>query len=219
LLASGTELLEPGQSPAPNKIHEGNRPGLAALTELAGAIPKILPLVKDSLEQTQAALENAFHECDIVVSTGGVSVGETDFIKSAFEKMGGALEFWKVAIRPGRPFVFGRCRGKFLFGLPGNPVSAFVTFLLLVRPALLRWQGGLDVNLPAHPATLAGPLSNPGDRRHFTRVIVDAAGGVNSSGTQASHILTSLAAANGLVDLPPKTSLPAGAMVRVLRWE
>jgi molybdopterin molybdotransferase len=148
-----------------------------------------------------------------------VSVGEMDFVKSAFEELGGELQFWKVAIKPGRPFVFGRCREKFLFGLPGNPVSAFVTFLLLVRPALLRWQGAQEVSLPAHPAVLAEPLANPGGRRHFMRVTVDAAGAVRSAGTQASHILSSVAAANALLDMPPDTSWPAGKTVRVLRWE
>ena len=219
LVASGSELLEGGQALAPGKIYEGNRASLAALAAQAGAIPKIFPLVKDNLADTRAALETAFAECDVVVTSGGVSVGEMDFVKDAFEKIGGELQFWKVAIRPGRPFVFGRCGEKFLFGLPGNPVSAFVTFLLLVRPALSRWQGARDIHLPAHPGTLAEPLANTGARRHFTRVTVDAAGNVRSAGTQASHILSSLASANGLVDVPPKTTVPAGAVVSVLRWE
>ncbi len=101
------------------------------------------------------------------------------FPQAAFEQVGGELEFWKVAIKPGRPFVFGRCRGKLLFGLPGNPVSALVTFLLLVRPALLRWQGATDVSLPAHPGVLAEPLANPGERRHFMRVKVDPTGKIH----------------------------------------
>jgi molybdopterin molybdotransferase len=219
LLASGSELLEPGEPLMPGKIYESNRLGLAALAERAGAVPKIFPLVADTLEGTRKALEQAFQECDVVVTTGGVSVGEMDFIKAAFEKLGGELQFWKVAIKPGRPFVFGRWGEKFLFGLPGNPVSAFVTFLLLVRPALVRWQGARDVTLPASPGTLDEPLSNPGDRRHFVRVRVDAAGKVRSAGTQASQIMSSLATANGLVDVPAKTNLPAGATVPVLRWE
>lgn len=219
LLASGSELIEAGQPLAPGKIYESNRLGLATLAAQAGATPKIYPLVKDSPAETKAALTTAFQECDLVVTSGGVSVGEMDFIKSAFEQMGGELQFWKVAIRPGRPFVFGRCGGKFLFGLPGNPVSAFVTFLLLVRPALVRWQGAGAANLPTSPGTLAEALANPGDRRHFMRVSIDSAGQVRSAGAQASHIMLSLAAANGLVDVPPKTSLPAGSVVPVMRWE
>src|SRR5205085_6353606 len=134
-------------------------------------------------------LERALGECDAVITCGGVSVGEMDFVKSAFEQLGGELAFWKVAIKPGRPFVFGRRAEKFLFGLPGNPVSALVTFLLLVRPALLRWQGAADISLPAHSGVLAEPLANPGARRHFIRVKVDAEGRVFSAGTQASHLL------------------------------
>lgn len=219
LFATGSELLEPGQQLAPGKIFESNRPGLATLALNAGAVPKSLPLVKDTLQDTQAALEKAFAECDFVVSSGGVSVGEMDFIKSAFEAIGGKLEFWKVAIRPGRPFVFGQYREKFLFGLPGNPVAAFVTFLLLVWPAIRRFQGASTTSMPAHPGTLAEPLSNASDRRHFFRVIVDAEGRVRSAGIQNSHILSSLAAANGLLDIPPQTNLSADATVRVMRWD
>jgi molybdopterin molybdotransferase len=218
LLATGSELLEPGQPLAPGKIFESNRLALAALAHRAGAETRIFPLVKDALDETRAALETAFAECDVIITSGGVSVGEMDFVKSAFEQLGGELQFWKVAIRPGRPFVFGRCRGKFLFGLPGNPVSAFVTFLVLVRPALLRWQGALDVK-SASAGVLAEPLSNPGERRLLIRVIVDTSGHIRSSGAQGSHILFSLAKANGLVNVPPKTILPAGAIVPVIRWD
>ena len=112
-----------------------------------------------------------------------------------------------VAIKPGRPFVFGRLGEKFLLGLPGNPVSAFVSFLLLARPALLRRQGASGISLPAFPGVLAEPLANPGTRRHYMRVIVDVDGRVRSAGIQASHGMSSLAAANGLVDVPPASRL------------
>jgi len=124
-----------------------------------------------------------------------------------------------VAIKPGRPFVFGRHEEKLLFGLPGNPVSAFVTFLLLARPALLRWQGAVKASLPASLGILAEPFSNQDGRRHFVRVVMDAKGKVHSAGTQASHILSSLAMAGGMVDVPPKTILAAGTIVQVLQWE
>lgn len=217
LLATGSELKEPGQVLAPGQIYESNRAGLAALVRGTGARPTLFPLVADAVADTRRALEAAFRQCDIVVTSGGVSVGEMDFVKAAFEELGGELQFWKVAIKPGRPFVFGRWRDKFLFGLPGNPVSAHVTFLLLARPALLRWQGAADVALPAYPAALAEPLANPGGRRHFVRVRVDRDGSVHSAGAQASHLLTSLAAADGLVDVPPQTTLPVGTIVSVLR--
>jgi molybdopterin molybdotransferase len=171
------------------------------------------------LAGTSQSLADAFDKSDAVVTSGGVSVGEMDFLKLAFEQIGGELEFWKVAMKPGRPFVFGRCGGKLLFGLPGNPVSALVTFLLLVRPALLRWQGARDVSLPAHPGVLAEPLANLGERRHFMRVKVDPTGMVQLAGLQASHALSSLAAANGLVDVPAHTTVAAGTTVTVLRWD
>jgi molybdopterin molybdotransferase len=219
LLAAGSELLEPGQPPAPGKIYESNRAGLAALTVQAGAEPKIFPIIRETLADTRAALETAFQTCDILVTSGGVSVGEMDFIKDAFTQLGGTLDFWKVAIRPGRPFAFGCCSGKFLFALPGNPVSAFVTFLLFVRPALLRWQGARESTLPARRGILTEPLANHGDRRHFMRVFIAANGDTRPAGGQDSHMLASLAAANGLVDVPPQTSLPAGAPVNVLCWD
>ena len=219
LLATGSELQEPGQPLAPGRIYEGNRLALAALTGCAGAVPRTFPLVTDELAATSRALEEACNQCDAVVTTGGVSVGEMDFIRRAFEQAGGELEFWKVAIKPGRPFAFGRRRGALLFGLPGNPVSALVTFLLLVRPALLRWQGAANASLPVLPGVLAEPLVNIGGRRHFMRVRMDSAGKVYSAGVQASHILSSVAAASGLVDVPPDTTLNAGVAVSVLHWD
>ena len=219
LISTGSELNQGGQDLSPGQIYESNRVGLAALTRRAGGVPKLLPLVPDTLEETRAALKTAFETCDMVVSSGGVSVGEMDFLKQAFQEIGGELDFWKVAIRPGRPFVFGRCGGKFLFGLPGNPISALVTFLLLVRPAILRWRGAKNVSLPKHPGILAEELANPGERRHFMRVRVDADGKVFSAGLQASHALSSMARANGLVDVGANATLPAGAQVQVMRWE
>ena len=219
LLATGSELKLPGQPLEPGQLYESNRIGLSFLTRRAGGVPLMLPLVADRPDATRQALSDAFSRCDVVVSSGGVSVGEMDLVKSAFAELGGALDFWKVAIKPGRPFVFGRWQHKFLFGLPGNPVSALVTFLLLVRPALRRWQGAIDVALPNRLGVLAEPFANPGERRHFLRVKVDQEGKVCSAGGQASHLLSSLAAANGLLDVPPCTTLPAGTSVQVIRWE
>jgi len=226
ILATGSELREPGQSLQPGQIYESNRLAIAALVRKAGAIPRIYPLVTDLLEATRLALSNSFKECDIVVTSGGVSVGEMDFVKQALAELGGNLQFWKVAIKPGRPFVFGRIPSdqpltghKLFFGLPGNPVSALVTFLLLVRPAILRWQGASNVALSTYPAILAEPLENQGERRHFMRVRISIDGRVHSAGYQASHILSSFAAADGLVDVPPRSTLAAGTTVHVLRWD
>ncbi len=217
VLATGSELQEPGQPLVPGQIYESNRAMLAALIARAGGRPKVYPLVRDTLAATRAALERAFAECDLVVTSGGVSVGELDFVKEAFTSLGGALEFWRVAIRPGKPFVFGKLGGKFLFGLPGNPVSASVTFLLLTYPALRRWQGASVNSLPTCSGVLGEPLTNPGDRRHFMRVRVDASGKVFSAGKQASHALAALARADGLLDLGAGQILAAGQPVTVLR--
>jgi molybdopterin molybdotransferase len=219
VLATGSELKEAGAALAPGEIYESNRAALEPLIRGAGGLPKIFPIVPDDAGATRTALSRALAECDVVITCGGVSVGEMDFVKSAFEELGGRLQFWKVEIKPGRPFVFG-CQGeKLLFGLPGNPVSAFVTFLLLARPALLRWQGAARVGLAASAGILAEPISNPGKRRHFVRVAMDGEGKVRSAGTQASHALSSLALAEGLVDVPPNVTFPAGMTVQVLRWE
>jgi molybdopterin molybdotransferase len=218
LLATGSELREAGPPLGPGQIYESNRATLATLVTRVGGMPKTFPLVPDALAETRSALERAFSDSEIVITSGGVSVGEMDFVKAAFEALGGELQFWKVAIRPGKPFVFGRLGAKFFFGLPGNPVSAFVTFLLLVWPALRRWQGARDVTLPTQPGALGEPISNAGDRRHFVRVRVDREGNVFSTGQQASHALASLAAADGLLDVSPMTRLASGTKVSVMRW-
>jgi molybdopterin molybdotransferase len=219
VLATGSELREAGEAIGPGQIFESNRLMLQALAQRTGALVRSFPLVADALAATRQAIERSFSECDVVVTSGGASVGEMDFIKQAFADAGGDLQFWKVAIRPGRPFVFGKWKSKLLFGLPGNPISALVTFLLLVRPALLRWQGATQISLHAHPGVLGEPLTNRGDRRHFMRVKVDAGGKVYSAGAQASHVLSSLAFANGLIDVPAETTLVRGAAVSVLSWE
>jgi len=218
VLATGDELYEPGTELGAGGIFESNRLALAALIRDAGAEPCVFPLVPDSLEATVDALKGAFAECDAVVTSGGVSVGEHDYVKAAFEKLGGSLDFWRVKIKPGKPFVFGRLNEKPLFGVPGNPVSAMVTFLVLVRPAILKLQGSADLELPSHPGVLADPLANRGDRRHFMRVHADAAGNVHAAGLQASHAVGLLGKANGLVDVPPETLLTEGAAVNVLRF-
>ena len=181
-------------------------------------MPRLFPIIEDDLEGTRRALQNAINTCDAVVTSGGVSVGEKDFVKQAFEKLGGTLEFWRVAIKPGKPFCFGRVGTKPLFGLPGNPVSAAVTFLLLVRPALWRLQGATDIAPDTGSCVLAEPLTNRSDRRHFVRVHVDKKGMARSAGGQASHFLSSLAAANGLVDMAPDQTFASGTVVPVLRF-
>jgi len=219
LLATGSELREAGQPLGPGQIYESNRAGLAALIRRHGGLPEAFPLVPDDLAATRTALERAFTASDVVLTSGGVSVGELDFVKAAFEQLGGRIELWRVAMKPGKPFVFGRWREKFIFGLPGNPVSALVTCCVLVLPALARLQGAADVALPGSAGVLAEPLVNRGDRRHFVRVRLDAEGQVSLAGRQGSHLLGAMAEADGLVDVPPATVWETGRSVRVLRWE
>ena len=218
LISTGSELREPEQPLRPGQIYECNRSSLSALAVEAGALATAYPLVPDSLEATRSALSTAFTQCDAVVTSGGVSVGELDLVKTAFEQLGGQLVFWKVAIKPGKPFAFGTLNGKLLFALPGNPVSAFVTFLLLVRPGLKRMLGAAQVLLSERFGVLAQPLENPGSRRHFVRVKIDEFSTVTPTGTQASHVLSSLASANGLVDVPPHATLEVGSKVPVIHW-
>jgi molybdopterin molybdotransferase len=219
ILATGSELQEPGQDLTRGQIYESNRVGLSALVRAAGAKPMILPIVADSLDTTARAVSEGLSRCDLLVTVGGASVGDFDLIKPAVEQIGGRLNFWKVAIKPGRPFVFGQAGTKLIFGLPGNPVSALVTFLLLVRPALRRWQGAEETALRGVRGRLAEPLNNHDSRRHFVRVKVDSDGEVRVSGPQASHMLSSFAGANGLLDVPPGTTLPQGEPVTVRIWE
>jgi molybdopterin molybdotransferase len=218
LLSTGNELQEPGKTLAPGQIYESNRLSLAALTRQAGGETRVFPAVPDNPDTIQSILNDAFAQCDLVVTSGGISVGELDFVKDAFQKLGGHLDFWRVAIRPGKPFAFGTFEGKYLFGLPGNPVSAFVTFLLLAWPAIQRLQGAHEIELPSHLAIIDETLTNKTDRRHFMRVRVDDEGCARLSGVQASHALSSLATANGLVDVPSRTIIERGAEVRVLRF-
>jgi len=217
LLATGSELMAPGQTLTSGQIYESNRAMLATLVEEAGGRAKIFPLVRDTLAETKSALATAFQECDIIITSGGVSVGEMDFVKAAFESLGGELQFWQVAMRPGKPFVFGRWKEKYLFGLPGNPVSAFVTFWLLARPALRQWQGARQTSAPVQAGILGEAVSNPSARRHFMRVRFDAEGKVFSAGKQASHVLSSLALAEGLLDLAAGAQIAAGTPVQVFR--
>lgn len=216
LLSTGNELVEAGQPLGPGQIYESNRVALAALLQSAGAETTLLPMGQDRLEDLTALFADALSQYDGVVSTGGVSVGELDLVKEAFQRAGGQLESWRVAMRPGKPFAFGS-RGKSLFfGLPGNPVSAFVTASLLVIPAVQRWQGATQLGLRKVRAQLTERMTNKGDRRHYVRVILDANGEVRATGPQASHLLVTLAQANALLDVPPATTCEVGTSVEVL---
>jgi molybdopterin molybdotransferase len=215
VLATGNELKGPGGTLQPGEIYESNRTLIASLIGQVGAEAIDLPIVRDDLQSTIDAIRNA-SEADVIITCGGVSVGEYDFVKEAITQLGGTIDFWRVAIKPGKPFVFANVLGKPLFGLPGNPVSALVTFWILVRPALLRMAGGVDLAPPVSFGRLAEEISNRGDRRHFMRVALDSEGNVRSSGAQASHRLQSLASANALLDVPAETTWEIGRTVKLL---
>ena len=219
LISTGSELREAGQTLGPGEIYESNRATLACMLERDGLGVRPFPLVCDSRQATQDILTEAFETCDAVITTGGVSVGEHDHVKDAFVAIGGKIDLWRIAARPGKPFLFGLRKSVPLFGLPGNPVSAMVGFQILVRPALARMRGLQNWVPKTLQANLSEAIPNPGDRRHFVRVKMLPDGTIASSGRQASHMLSSLATSIGLVDVPPSTTLEAGQTVCVILWD
>lgn len=219
IFSTGDELVTAGSALQHGQIFESNRACLIPLLESAGATVRDFGIVRDGLEATVAALKKAFAECDAVVTSGGVSVGERDHVKPALKLAGGQLDLWRVAIKPGKPFAYGTLDGKRLFGLPGNPISAMVTCLLLVRPALLKMQGAPATSPKSVRAELAAALENDGNRRHYVRVRFTESGTIGECGLQASHALGGFALSDGLVAVPPRTTIKKGATVAVLLWE
>lgn len=218
IASTGDELVQPGEPLGPGKVFDCNAAALAELLRAeAGSVTR-LPVIPDEPAAAERALEAALRTADVVVTAGGASVGGRDCLRPAFERIGGVVRFWRIAIRPGKPFFFGERDGRFVFGLPGNPVSALVTASLLVVPALRRLQGARQPGPAFLPARLAEAVSNPGDRRHFLRIRREPDGSVRSSGVQASHILGSLAHADGLADIPAGAELHSGDTVPVLFW-
>lgn len=215
LLTTGTELRPPGAHLEPGEIYESNSVALGSLVQRAGGIPLPQPHIVDDRRAISEALRAAFDQADVVLTAGGASVGDHDLVRNALTDIGGSVEFWRIAMKPGKPFFYGRWMGKTLLGVPGNPVSAVVTALLLVHPALRQLQGDADVSPPHTRGLLAEPVVNRDKRRHFVRVQIDSAGQVRLAGIQASHVLSSLALASGVMDVPPETTLPSGTMVAV----
>ena len=216
LIATGSELIEPPHKLNSGEIYESNRTMLASMISQANGIPKIYPIVKDNLKKTIYALKLAFSENDIVITSGGASVGDHDHIKPALEQMGGSINFWKISIKPGKPFMLGQAKGKTLFALPGNPASALTTFLLLVRPALLKLQGANCLQLSKRTGVLAHQIINNGKRRHFVRVNINEHSLVSITSNQRSHMVGSLPKTNGLIDMPPNSRLVNGDKAEIL---
>jgi molybdopterin molybdotransferase len=196
VLATGDELVPPGEPLAPGQIHETNGLTLAALARQAGAEVVRATVVRDTEQATSEAIADALERADVVVLSGGVSVGPHDHVKPALDALGVAEVFWRVALRPGRPTWFGTRGSTLVFGLPGNPVSAMVTFILFARPALAALQGA--GHRPQRVvARLTEPVPRHPDRDECVRVILEE-GGATPTGPQGSHQLRSMLRADGL---------------------
>ena len=221
LFSTGDELVMPGEvapeQMKPGSIYNSNRFFLRALLSRLGCKVSDLGIVPDRRDATLAALQSAAQEHDLILTSGGVSVGEEDHIKPAVHALG-RLDLWQIAIKPGKPFAYGRVQDAHFTGLPGNPVSSFVTFLLLVRPFLLKLQGAQNlapetIALPAH---FTWPRADK--RREFLRVRRNAAGGLDLFENQSSGVLTSAVWGDGLVDNPPGQTIAPGDLVRFVSF-
>jgi molybdopterin molybdotransferase len=197
ILATGSELRSPGEPLGSGEIYETNRVMLQELVQDAGGRPRLLDPVPDQEDKHLRALQDAASD-DVMVIAGGVSVGERDLVKSTLKKLGCDIELWRVAVRPGKPFLFGRLNQKWVFGLPGNPVSAFVTFLLFVRPALLAMQGWRGASVTKTQAILSKSVTNKGERPHYLRGRLEA-GRFMPFENQESHALFTLSRTNALM--------------------
>ena len=217
LFFTGDELVMPGDPLPPGRIYNSNRFTLNGLAGTFGCEVRDYGIVPDSLEATRAVLRRAAAECDVIVTSGGVSVGDADFVKPAVEAEGSLL-MWKIAMKPGRPLAFGTVGKAAFIGLPGNPVSSFVTFLIFVRPFLLKTQGIAAVMPRAVAARADFDWAEPDARQEFLRVKWNAAGGLDIYPTQDSAVMTSTAWADGLVDNPPNHAIAKGDMVRFLPY-
>jgi molybdopterin molybdotransferase len=217
LFFTGDELLMPGEPLAPGRIYNSNRFTLRGLAEVFGCELTDYGIVPDSLPATRDVLRRAAQECDIVVTSGGVSVGEADYVKPAVEAEGELL-MWRIAMKPGRPLAFGNVQKAFFIGLPGNPVSSFVTFLIFVRPFLLRTQGVASVEAKGLSARADFDWPQPDARREFLRARWNAEGGLALYPTQDSAVLTSTAWADGLIDNPAGRAIRKGDSVRFLPY-
>jgi molybdopterin molybdotransferase len=219
MFSTGDELAEPGHAIKPGQIYNSNRATLAGLLTGLGVKVIDLGVVKDTREATLAALEKAAEQAHVIITTGGVSVGEEDHVKAAVEQLG-RIDIWKVAMKPGKPVVYGRIGNADFIGLPGNPVSAFATFCLFARPFLLKRMGASQVLYRAFPVRAAFDWPKPGGRREFLRGHlvpgVDGIGEVRIYPNQGSGVMTSAVWGDGFVDLDIGQTVIRGEWVRFI---
>ena len=215
IVSTGDELTPLGASLEPGKIRDSNRYGLYAQVEEAGGIPIDMGIARDDAAETERIFRAALSEADALITSGGVSVGEHDIVKNVLEKLG-KINFWRVAMKPGKPQAYGIADGKPIFGLPGNPVSSLVVFELFVRPALLKMAGHRALLRPTFKAVLSESITNRDGRVNYMRAILKASDGqytAETTGPQGSGILHSLVLANGLITIPAGVTLDAGETV------
>ncbi|HEY3663153.1 MAG TPA: molybdopterin molybdotransferase MoeA, partial [Chthoniobacterales bacterium] len=219
IISTGDELVPVGSSPRPGQIFESNALMLRALTIGSGAEVPLVEHCADDLERMTELFRRGI-ENDALIVSGGVSVGDHDLVKPALRAVGAEIDLWRVAIKPGKPFLFGRAGGCAVFGLPGNPVSAFVTFLKFVRPALRKMSGaGNDhLGLRQVSARLANEVENDGERPHYLRGQLKS-GVFTAIGLQESHALFGLSRANALLRVASGEKLAAGAIVAIELWD
>jgi molybdopterin molybdotransferase len=217
ILATGDELRDPGEQLGPGEIHNSNGPMLAGLAVRAGAEAVWAGRLPDDLAATERGLAEALEAADVVIVSGGVSVGPHDHVKPALAALGVQERFWRVALQPGKPTWFGTREGKLVFGLPGNPVSTAVTFTLFVSPAIAALQGVPAQSSQAMRAELADPVRRSREREQAVRVRLEQRDDrvlAIPNGPQGSHVITSLVGADALALIPTgEGELPAGSMV------
>jgi molybdopterin molybdotransferase len=218
ILSTGNELADLGTEPGPGQIPNTNTYTLMAQVIETGGDPVSLGVAPDRLDAIEERVRAA-RDADVLVSSAGVSVGELDFVREALTRAGAELHLWQVSMRPGKPITFGSLGGRPVFGLPGNPVSAMVTFELFVRPALLKAAGCGRLARPRIHARALAPVPNPGSRRGYLRVNVEPDGSgyvARLTGEQGSAILRSMVAADGLAVVPPDTVVPPGGDLEII---
>ena len=219
ILATGEELVDLGDTPDVGQIFNSNSYALAAQVLEAGGEPVLLGIARDNAEDLTRHINDGL-AADLLITSGGVSVGDFDLVKSTLGGLGNDMRFWRVRMKPGKPMAFGVLNGKPVFGLPGNPVSTMVSFELFVRPSLLKMQGHENLFRTMVEARLLHPLTKSPERRHYVRSIVYRDGGewaVRAIEAQGSNILHSMVRANALVVFPEyETELAAGNRVQVI---